>query len=492
MKISDTFHQKLFYLLKQWVKDRHSPVSKTLYLLIKTYYLLFSLPRQWISPKYNISSTVKKRSPKKKEGSLHILMPLHTNPFINQGGTESYTLHLSRELIKIGHKVTILFTSAYRYKPSLHFYSSSIDKINIIELNLPFRKKYSTSGYDEKLDAPFKALLQASDFDLIHFQHLLGLSSSWVTIAKECAIPTGITLHDQFVFCPRVHTMHTNGSYCSKGPETIEKCTECLQFNKSSIKDRGKYKLQTELRQRKENLTLLFKNIDYIHSFSHHLKENCIRHGLNNDNFHIIPPSITPFTVNKKEIKKNQKIRVAFAGRISILKGIFIYLRAIDEFLRKLNKKEPNTIEFFIYGTSQNQDIHQKILQHIQKTPCIHYKGPFSSNDRAQLFSEIDVLVTPSLSENYPFILQEALHARVPAIASNVGGVTEIIHNGKNGFIIEPGDTAALADIFLKIEKNPDCLDKLEMINEQEITPSDHTEKMLKLFQDALQKRRRN
>jgi len=83
------------------------------------------------------------------------------------------------------------------------------------------------------------------------------------------------------------------------------------------------------------------------------------------------------------------------------------------------------------------------------------YWGSFTTEQRAQVFSEIDLLVMPSLGENYPFILREALYAGLPVVATAIAGVPEIIRDGENGFLIPPGDVEALADIFAKIA-NPD------------------------------------
>jgi glycosyltransferase involved in cell wall biosynthesis len=56
-----------------------------------------------------------------------------------------------------------------------------------------------------------------------------------------------------------------------------------------------------------------------------------------------------------------------------------------------------------------------------------------------------DLLVLPSIYEEFGTVLVEALHARLPVVASRVGGIPEIIEDGVNGLLVEPGDPAALA-----------------------------------------------
>jgi glycosyltransferase involved in cell wall biosynthesis len=53
--------------------------------------------------------------------------------------------------------------------------------------------------------------------------------------------------------------------------------------------------------------------------------------------------------------------------------------------------------------------------------------------------------VVPSRSENYPFIVRECLHAGVPVIATNVGGIPEIVRDNVNGLLFRQGDFKDLA-----------------------------------------------
>ena len=61
------------------------------------------------------------------------------------------------------------------------------------------------------------------------------------------------------------------------------------------------------------------------------------------------------------------------------------------------------------------------------------------------------VLLVPSWSEGLPITVLEALSSGTPVVATNVGGMKDIITNSKNGFLVEAGDVQAMANNASKI-----------------------------------------
>lgn len=66
-------------------------------------------------------------------------------------------------------------------------------------------------------------------------------------------------------------------------------------------------------------------------------------------------------------------------------------------------------------------------------------------SDVASLLPGCDLLVHPSLEDAFPTVLLEAMAASLPVVATNVGGIPEIVQNGVTGTLVPPGDAAALA-----------------------------------------------
>jgi glycosyltransferase involved in cell wall biosynthesis len=63
-----------------------------------------------------------------------------------------------------------------------------------------------------------------------------------------------------------------------------------------------------------------------------------------------------------------------------------------------------------------------------------------------ELFAAADAALLCSAWENFPHVLVEALAVGTPVIATDVGGVGEVVHDGENGIVVAPGDPLALGE----------------------------------------------
>jgi glycosyltransferase involved in cell wall biosynthesis len=70
------------------------------------------------------------------------------------------------------------------------------------------------------------------------------------------------------------------------------------------------------------------------------------------------------------------------------------------------------------------------------------------------LISDFDVFVLPSISEGLGLALLEAMALGKPVIASEVGGIPEVVKNNSNGILVSPGNDKALAESIIKVLSN--------------------------------------
>lgn len=96
----------------------------------------------------------------------------------------------------------------------------------------------------------------------------------------------------------------------------------------------------------------------------------------------------------------------------------------------------------------------------IQKN--VIFCGNVDSDEKLRSFhAEIDIFCLPSLSESLGLVLLESLNCGTPIIASNTGGIPEIVEDGKNGFLVELGDANALASKIEKFYDDRELLNKM-------------------------------
>ena len=81
--------------------------------------------------------------------------------------------------------------------------------------------------------------------------------------------------------------------------------------------------------------------------------------------------------------------------------------------------------------------------------------------DVARLLGAMDIFVLPSLKEALPIAVLEAMAMRLPAVATRVGGVPEVVDDGTTGFVVPPGDEAALRGALARLVADPALRERL-------------------------------
>ena len=111
----------------------------------------------------------------------------------------------------------------------------------------------------------------------------------------------------------------------------------------------------------------------------------------------------------------------------------------------------PNT-HFYWAGDGQYKD---KILPVLEKYSNFHYLGSLEYPDKVREFlTEIDVYALPTGMDVAPLTCKEAMAMQNPVIATNVGGIPEIVHDGKTGFLVDEGNADQWVDKISFLLKN--------------------------------------
>ncbi|HUP33609.1 MAG TPA: glycosyltransferase [Gaiellaceae bacterium] len=87
-------------------------------------------------------------------------------------------------------------------------------------------------------------------------------------------------------------------------------------------------------------------------------------------------------------------------------------------------------------------------------TECCHFAG--FSEQVAPFLAAFDTVALTSANEGTPVTLIEALAAELPVVSTNVGGVSDVVQHGRSGFLVPPGDVAALADALGQLAGSPE------------------------------------
>jgi glycosyltransferase involved in cell wall biosynthesis len=176
------------------------------------------------------------------------------------------------------------------------------------------------------------------------------------------------------------------------------------------------------------------KKADAVIAVSQDMKKMLQNDGVKQSKLHVIENFMTTTTYPALK-KSSETLKFLFVGRLSPEKGCDVLIQALNK-----------DMELTIVGDG----VDRKRLEDLSRGLKVHFLG--FRNDVANIMSEHDVVVMPSYREGQPLTLIEACCLGLPVVASDVGGIPELIKNGENGLLCESGNSSALRDNLVKMQ----------------------------------------
>jgi len=188
----------------------------------------------------------------------------------------------------------------------------------------------------------------------------------------------------------------------------------------------------------KEWIPLLVANRIIVNS--HFSKEETEHIGISSKKVIVVYPLISKGSsiIKKTSISKTSIISILFVGVINKRKGVDILCEAFSQLPRanlRLNLVGNNTIWL---------DYLSLILSYLKDDKRIIMHGQLSNGDLSVLYKNSNIFVLPSYWEGFGIALVEAMRYGLPIISTNISAIPELIHNRRNGILVEPGNVEEL------------------------------------------------
>lgn len=369
---------------------------------------------------------------------------LINNCHYRRGGADVVYLNTGDLLESRGHNVAYFSTkSPYNYpSPYSEFFIKDIDalKLNFVEqFVLMPRKLYSWQS-----SRNLKRLIDHFKPDLAHI-HLYkgGLTAAILPVLRKKKIPTVITLHDYSLLCPRNIMIDGSGNIC-------ERCLTATRLNcvyhrcnrrnlYYSIVNYFEFVLNNNIFNPKN----YFSKIICVSKFNY-LKHSV--HPLYGDRFMHLYNFYPLLSQSNPNTQKGNYL--LFYGRLAPEKGVMTLINTW--------KRLPKNVKLKIIGEGAMSAMIKDEIK-VNKLSNIEFLG-FRKGE--ELFDYIRnasfVLVPSEWYENNPLTIVEAYSSGKPVIGSNIGGIPELIIEGKTGYLFSMGDSAELEEIINKAVKMSD------------------------------------
>ena len=141
---------------------------------------------------------------------------------------------------------------------------------------------------------------------------------------------------------------------------------------------------------------------------------------------------------------------MVYVGRLSKNKGIDVLLEAFDLIVDKVPELKLRVLG----GSPEDVNDYKGKAKALKLETRINFLGSQPKKLVLESFAEANFAVVPSLSEGFGFVVIEAFSVGTPVIGSNTGGIKEIIRDGKDGLLIEPGSPLELSQAIIELYGN--------------------------------------
>ncbi len=161
-----------------------------------------------------------------------------------------------------------------------------------------------------------------------------------------------------------------------------------------------------------------------------------------------------------KELKEDYFV-VTNLGRLYANKGLNYLIKAIQEIKDRLQTSsyKLQDLKLVIFGDGPEREALERQVTSDKLQNCVFLVG--DKSNVSQYLKAFDAMVLSSVKEGFPYALLEAGMAGVPVVATNVGGIGEIIKDGETGILIESKDIKALTEAILKINNDKEFSEKI-------------------------------
>ena len=159
------------------------------------------------------------------------------------------------------------------------------------------------------------------------------------------------------------------------------------------------------------------------------------------------------------ERAQNPTLRILFLGNVIYRKGLHILLKAIS--LQHI------TFRIDVVGSLASQPAYaQEMMKQATvdgQSATIHFHGSLDNQPLIELLKQSHILVVPSSYEGFGIVYLEGMGFGLPAIGTTAGAASEIITDGKDGFLIQPDDAEALAKYLSELDADRNLLIRLSV-----------------------------
>jgi glycosyltransferase involved in cell wall biosynthesis len=388
-----------------------------------------------------------------------------------KGGAERYMFEVSKWLEEQGNEV-VPFSMKHPDNvetPYLQYFVSYVQTQQV-----KVGGAFKTAGrmfYSLEARRKMASLIAHERPDLCHLHNIYGqISPSILHTLKDQRVPVVMTVHDHHLVSPQ-YNIWAEGCGEDLRDVGVLKGT-WKRYHKGSF---AASFLQTAAHRWHRWMRIYQHNIKFFICPSNYMKRQLIRGGIPKEQIRVNHYGIDPSNITSDFRHMGYML---FVGRLSAEKGVETILRAA--------KSLPD-IPFKIVGRGPEMARLHRLADGL---PNIEFLGFQMGEELQELYHGASAVLLPSrVHENFPLAVLEAMAAGKPVIASDVGGVPEIVKDRVNGMLVRPTDLHGWVEAIVRLAHDADHQKSLAMAARQTVQEhfrqEDHYRRLHNIYQEA-------
>ena len=282
--------------------------------------------------------------------------------------------------------------------------------------------------------------------DVAHVHHVFErLTVSVLDALRRRGVPTVMTLHDYKPVCPNFR-LFTDGAPCTRclsGRYAQVVRHRCLEGSRWRSVAAAADAYASRARG-------VYERVDRLVAPSAFLRDRVVEGGLPADRVAVLPNPVVAAPAPRAA--RAEPPGVVFASRLVAEKGVHTLLDA--------SARLPAGTRLRIIGSGRAE--HEVRARVASEGLPVDLLGPLPPSEVAAHLRTAAAAVLPALWwENCPMAVLEAAALGVPVVASTVGGIPELVDDGRTGLLVPPGDAAALAAALTHLVEDPETAARL-------------------------------
>jgi len=400
---------------------------------------------------------------------VHQYMPEHV------GGTELYTRWLTQALSQRGHEITIFYRRSAEGAGQEHRLEEGVNVWTAWNgLQSPVRRFLATFG-DSSMERAFECVLEETNPDLVHIEHLMGLPVALIRSIQRQGLPYIITLWDFWWVCANAQLLTNYSQQVCDGPQMYLNCARCALARSKLPGFWPVLPLMAGLLAcRNHLLHQVMQAADRLVAPTEFVRRWYVAHNAPTENLLTILPGLDYTPVVPRQ-RSDGMVRFAYIGGLSWQKGVHILIEALNEIR--------GAWELWVAGDESFDPAYVASL-HERATSSVRFLGRLTREEVWETLAKVDVVLVSSLwYETFSFIISEAFASGAPVVASRLGPLADRIRDGVDGFLVPPGDVSAWREVLQRLVDERDLLARLRANVRFPMTLEEHADQIEALYQ---------